>query len=269
MENNQFISFKNAKIFYRVTGKGKTVALIHGFGEDGNIWNDTVETLKSNFRVIVPDIPGSGKSTILKEENTQISINDYAEVIINVLQNESIDNCSVIGHSMGGYIALAIAEKYNEVLNGFGLFHSTAFQDNEERKQSRLKSIEFLQTHDAISFLKTSIAGLFAEKFKQEHADIVEKLIDGGRSFSSEILIQYQTAMMSRPERTSVLQKTKLPVLFIIGEKDQSIPLQQSLTQCHIPSLSSVYILPNAGHMGMLEERELSTDAIISYLNNI
>ena len=98
MENNQFISFKNAKIFYRVTGKGKTVVLIHGFGEDGNIWNDTVETLRSNFRVIVPDIPGSGKSTILKEENTQISMEDYAEVIIRVLENESIDNCSVIGH---------------------------------------------------------------------------------------------------------------------------------------------------------------------------
>ena len=88
MENNQFISFKNSTIFYRVSGKGKTVVLVHGFGEDGNIWNDTVETLKNNFRVIVPDIPGSGKSTILKEENTQISIDDYAEVIIHVLKNE-------------------------------------------------------------------------------------------------------------------------------------------------------------------------------------
>ena len=269
MENHQFIPFKNSTVFYSISGQGKTVVLIHGFGEDGNIWNETVKKLKNNFRVIVPDIPGSGKSTILKDENTQISIDDYAEVIIHILGNESVTTCAVIGHSMGGYIALAIAEKYPEILTGFGLFHSTAFADNEERKQARLKSIDFIQTNDAISFLRTSIPGLFADKFKKEHAEVIEKLIDAGMSFSSETLIQYQKAMLNRPERKRLLQKTNLPVLFIIGEKDQAIPLQQSLAQCHLPSIASVHILPNAGHMGMLEEGELCTDAIISFLSNV
>ncbi|MEP6595192.1 MAG: alpha/beta hydrolase [Ginsengibacter sp.] len=269
MENNKFIPFKNSTIFYRVSGQGKTVVLIHGFGEDGNIWNDIVKKLKNDFRVIVPDIPGSGRSTILKDEDTPILIDDYAEVIIHVLKNEPENNFVIIGHSMGGYIALAIAEKSPEILNGFGLFHSTAFGDDEERKKARLKSIDFIQTHDAISFLRTSIPGLFADKFKQEHADVVEKLIDAGRSFSNETLIQYQRAMLSRPERKRVLQKTDLPVLFIIGEKDQAIPLKQSLTQCHLPSIASVHILTNAAHMGMLEESELCTNAVISFLNNV
>jgi len=269
MENHQFIPFKNSTVFYNVSGQGKTVVLIHGFGEDGNIWNDIVKELKNNFRVIVPDLPGSGKSTILKDENTPISIDDYAKVIINILRNESVSNCTIIGHSMGGYITLAIAEKYPEILNGFGLFHSTAFADNEERKQGRLKSIEFIQTHDAISFLRTSIPGLFADKFKQEHANVVEKVIDAGISFSKETLIQYQRAMLNRPERREVLQQTNLPVLFIIGEKDQAIPLQQSLAECHLPSTASMLILPNGGHMGMLEESELCTDTIISFLKNV
>ncbi|MEO7393473.1 MAG: alpha/beta hydrolase [Chitinophagaceae bacterium] len=269
MENNQFIPFKNSTIFYRVCGEGKTVVLIHGFGEDGNIWNDIIKSLKNNFRVIVPDIPGSGRSTILKNENSETSIDDYAEAIINILKNESVSDCTVIGHSMGGYITLAIAEKYPETLHAFGLFHSTAFADNEERKQTRLKSTEFIKSHDAISFLTTSLPGLFADKFKQEHNDVIEKLIDASRSFSSETLIQYQKAMISRPDRTAVLQKTKLQVLFIIGEKDQVIPLQQSLAQCHFPSIASVHILPNAAHMGMLEESKLCTDIIISFLNNV
>ena len=145
----------------------------------------------------------------------------------------------------------------------------TAFADNEERKQARLKSIDFIQTHDAISFLRTSIPGLFADRFKKEHAEVVEKLIDAGTSFSNETLVQYQKAMLNRPERKRTLQKTNLPVLFIIGEKDQAIPLQQSLAQCHLPAIASVHILPNAGHMGMLEESELCTDAVISFLNNV
>ena len=170
---------------------------------------------------------------------------------------------------MGGYITLAIAEKYSEMLHSIGLLHSTAFADNEERKQSRLKSIEFIKNNGAISFLRTSLPGLFADKFTQEHNDVVEKLIDAGRSFSSEILIQYQRAMMSRPDRIAVLQKTILPVLFIVGEKDPLIPLQQSLAQCHFPSTASVHILPNSAHAGMLEESELCIDAIKSFLKNV
>jgi pimeloyl-ACP methyl ester carboxylesterase len=269
MENNQFISFKNSSIFYSIKGHGKTVMLIHGFGEDGNIWNELVSKLKNNFRLIIPHLPGSGKSTILKTENGKTSIDDYAEAMIQILKNESVINCTVIGHSMGGYITLSIAEKYPKILTGFGLFHSTAFTDNEEKKQTRLKSINFIQAHDGMSFLRTSIPGLFADKFKQEHPGTIEKLIDAGQSFSSETLIQYQKAMIDRPDRMTLLQTTTLPVLFIIGEKDQSIPLQQSLQQCHLPVLAHIHILPNAAHMGMLEESELCTDIITSYLQNV
>ena len=269
MENHQFITIKNSTVFYRVSGQGKTVVLLHGFGEDGNIWNDIEKKLKNNFRIIIPDIPGSGKSGLLKNENKPVEIDDYAEVVRGILKNESVDSCTVIGHSMGGYITLAIAEKYPEILNGFGLFHSTAFADNEERKQTRLKSIEFIQSHDAMSFLSTSIPGLFADKFKEEHAEVIQKLVDSLRYFSGETLIQYQKAMMNRPDRKPVLQTTAVPVLFIAGEKDPAIPLQQSLAECHLPSITSVHILPDVGHMGMLEQGELCTDIIKSFLKNV
>src|SRR5450432_4192356 len=105
MRNGRFISSKNATIFYRVYGTGKAVVLIHGFGEDGNIWAWLTGKLKNNFHVIVPDLPGSGKSKMLKD-NEQISIDDYAEVIVDILKKESLDKCTIIGHSMGGYITL-------------------------------------------------------------------------------------------------------------------------------------------------------------------
>ncbi len=269
MENIQTTKYNNSTIFYRVSGQGKTVVLLHGFGEDGNIWNYLATNLEDNFKVIIPDLPGSGKSELLNGEEKEITINNYAKVVMHILEKENVSTCTVVGHSMGGYITLAIAENYPDILNGFGLFHSSAFADNEEKIQARLKSIEFLKTNDAASFLKTSTPGLFADKFKHEYPDVIEKLIESGKHFSTQALIQYYQAMINRPERLEVLKQTTLPVLFIIGEKDQAIPLQQSLAQCHLPSISYVHILSNAGHMGMLEEKELCNNIVTSFLNNL
>ncbi len=269
MKQSKSLIYKNAFVSYSIIGKGNTVVLLHGFGEDGNIWNHLADELKNNFQVIIPDIPGSGKSTILKDDNTLISIDDYAEVIIKILEKEVVTKCSIIGHSMGGYITLAFAEKYPKLLNGFGLFHSSAFADTDERKQARLKSIKYLQKNNPVPFLKKSIPDLFTDQYKQKHWDVIENLINAGKSFSSQALIQYQQAMISRPDRIKVLQNAEVPILFIIGEKDKAILLQISLAQCHLPVKSHIHILKNSAHMGMLEEKKISTDAIISLLRNI
>jgi pimeloyl-ACP methyl ester carboxylesterase len=268
MENNRFTSFKNATLFYRVYGTGKAVVLIHGFGEDGSIWNYLAGELKNNFLVIVPDLPGSGRSTFLEAGDEEISMDDYAEVIIHILKKETLDECTIIGHSMGGYITLAIADKHPELLRGFGLFNSTAFADSEDKKRVRLKSIEFIEKNNAVSFLRASIPGLFADKFKQAHINDIEKLIDSVKYFAAEALIQYCRAMISRPDRIKVLQTTALPVLFIIGEKDPAIPLEKSLAQCHLPSVAYVHILPGIGHMGMMEDKELCKGIVLEYLNS-
>lgn len=269
METSKCIVFKNSNIFYTDYGTGKTVVLIHGFGEDGKVWNYLADNLKGNYRIIIPDLPGSGKSDMLNQESAPVSIDDYAEVIISIVKNESLDKCTILGHSMGGYIALAIAEKHPEILIGFGLINSTAFCDSEEKKKDRIKTIQFLQDNSAISFLVTSIPGLFADKFKQQHAEEVDELIDSTKYFTSKALIEYTAAMMNRPEKINLLKSTCLPVLFIVGEKDPVILLQKSLEQCHLPVTSFVHILPEVGHMAMIEEKKLSAAIITSYLDNL
>jgi len=274
MENSKFIQYKNKSIHYRVFGKGEPVVLVHGFGEDGNIWNELIKDLQNNFHLIVPDIPGSGKSEMLDGD---ISIEDYADVIKEILANElsevsptggDLEGAVVvmIGHSMGGYITLAFAEKYPELLNGFGLFHSSAFADDEEKKQTRRKAIDFIKANGAYAFLRTSIPNLFAGK---QHLKEMEDLIEDGKKFSSEVLIQYSYAMINRPDRTEILKTFCKPVLFIIGEKDNAIPLQASLQQCHLPAIAHVHILQNAGHMGMVEETITGKKIIEAFIQNI
>jgi pimeloyl-ACP methyl ester carboxylesterase len=158
---DKIISYQNKKLHYRVYGQGKPVVLVHGFGETNEVWKNQIDYLKEKCRLLVPDLPGSGRSELISD----MSVEGLAEPIHEIIHEENIDECTMIGHSMGGYVTLAFAEKYWNHLNAFGLFHSTAFADSEEKKAARRKGIEFINQHGAFEFLKTSIPNLFSPAY--------------------------------------------------------------------------------------------------------
>ncbi len=259
--------YQTATIFYRIEGKGKPVVLLHGFGEDGHIWDQQVDFLKQHCMLVIPDLPGSGRSTIMGHETSDTSIDDYAGCIHALLQHEKMAPCMMLGHSMGGYITLAFAEKYPSLLCGFGLIHSTAFADNEEKKQNRSRGIELMRKYGGYHFLKTTIPNLFGEQFKKEHSGKVEELISTSASFSTIALQQYYHAMMERPDRTHVLKSNPLPVLFVIGTADVAAPLQDVLQQTHLPLKSYIHILEGVGHMGMWEATAQLNQYLLAYIS--
>jgi pimeloyl-ACP methyl ester carboxylesterase len=257
--------YQNKKIFYRCSGKGNPVMLVHGFGEESSVWNKQATTLENNYKLIVPDLPGSGRSDMIDD----MSMEGMAEVLHSIIHEENIERCTVIGHSMGGYIALALVENYWNHVNAFGLFHSTAFADSEEKKAVRKKGIEFIKQHGAFEFLKTTTPNLFSPDTKSEKPEMITDFIKPLSQFSSEVLIAYYEAMMQRPDRVSLLENTSCPVLFIAGKYDAAIPLNDVLKQCHLPEKSYFHILKKSGHMGMTEE-PLNTNRILEefLLNN-
>ena len=273
MEEKNF-QYKGSEIYYRSIGQGKPVILLHGFGEDGTVWERQVTALQNNYRLIIPDLPGSGKSLLVANAN----IETYAVIIkelVNIELSQAIQNggdlanVSLIGHSMGGYIALAFAEKYPQYLNSLGLFHSSAFADADEKKATRKKAIEFILENGALTFLKTSIPGLFNETFAVENESVISSLISKATNFTDAALVQYYEAMIARPDRILVLKNFTKPVLFIIGEHDKAVPLQSSLEQCYLPAISHVHILENAAHMGMYEQTEKANMALINFLSEV
>jgi len=250
-------------------GTGKPVVLLHGFAEDGDIWTYQADFLKDEFKLIIPDIPGSGRSQLV----TNADIDTYAEIIKVILDMECLEtplHCigeiTMIGHSMGGYITLAFAEEYPQYLDSFGLFHSSAFADNEEKKATRTKAIDFINDKGPDAFLKTSIPGLFTKTYADENPDSINGLIAKGKNFSAAALVQYYKAMIARPDRTAVLKTFPKPILFIMGEYDNAIPLQSSLQQCYLPIQSNVSLLDQSAHMGMWEEMEKSNQILHQFL---
>ncbi|MBA2248789.1 MAG: alpha/beta hydrolase [Chitinophagaceae bacterium] len=269
------ILYNTASIYYTVNGSGKTVVLLHGFGEDGSIWKYQADQLQKNFRVIVPDLPGWGRSEMLNEK--EISIEVYSEIIKKILDQEldtsaipaGHDKVALIGHSMGGYIAMGFAEKYPENLNGLGLFHSTSFADTTEKIKTRLKGIEFIKNNGAVAFLKTSVPGLFTGHFKEKYPAVINKLLSKGIQYLPETLIQYYQAMIKRPDRTEVLKDIRCPVLFISGEKDLAVPIQYNLQECQLPAVAYIHIFDSVAHMAMLEEKNKSCEYLHDYLKNL
>ena len=300
------LKYKESSIFYRVYGHGRPVMLVHGFGETGDVWKEQVKYLETKFRLIVPDLPGSGRSEMIPD----MSVEGMAETLKEILDNESplqtspqggglaaskdqlIEKsvlkegakisessqvsplggdlegarASLIGHSMGGYITLAFVEKYGESLSSFGLFHSSAYADSEEKKTVRRKGIAFIKEHGAFEFLKTSTPNLFSPRFKEEFPEIVKEFIQSLNNFLPESLVSYYESMIKRPDRTAVLKKTQMPVLFIMGEFDNAVPMQDSLEQSHLPERTYINILHRSGHMGMMEESDKSNRLLEEFL---
>lgn len=242
--------YNDVSVSYRKSGQGTPVILIHGFGEDSSIWSKQIEFLSTHCLVIAPDIPGSGASEALPGD---ASIEDFALVMQALTEHEQLERCIMFGHSMGGYVTLAYAEKFPDKLSGFGLVHSSAFADSAEKKQNRLRGIEMIGAYGGASFLRTTIPNLFAADFKRNHPDQVDALIEQSASFADRPLQQYYKAMMERPDRTAVLSGSKTPILFIIGTDDVAAPLKDVLQQASLPNSSYIHVHRNVGHMGMWE----------------
>ena len=121
------------------TGGNKPVLVfLHGFCENKQIWEQFTQPLQANYRLILIDLPGFGDNTVPRPDYTMES---GAVYVREVLTSLAIQKCVLIGHSMGGYVGLAFAEKYPELLLGLVLFHSSALPDSAEKKENRNKTI--------------------------------------------------------------------------------------------------------------------------------
>ncbi|MHB1921635.1 MAG: alpha/beta fold hydrolase [Chitinophagaceae bacterium] len=238
---------------YQDLGKGFPVMLVHGFPEDGGVFQRLGSYLQKDFRVLIPDLPGSGGSTLPATPLTMEIMAGYLEEIIRA---EQISSSIMIGHSMGGYVTIAYAQKYPGKLKGFGFFHSSGLADTEEKKMLRQKSVEWMNRHGGEPFVRQMIPGLFGKKFREEHPKEVDLLISKSAKMKTTSLVAYYQAMMGRPDRTHLLKETQVPVLFLLGTADEILPLNQGLAQAALPSVSALHLLEQVGHMGMLESEE-------------
>lgn len=236
-------------ISYTVKGKGTPVILLHGFPMDRTVWNDLTDVLQNFCQVYTPDLPGFGQSPIL---NAGFTLDAVADALLIWMDELALKNVIIIGHSLGGYVALAMVEKAPERFSGLGLIHSTSYPDSDEKKESRSKTIDFIHRNGVLAFTSNFIQPLFA---KPDHP-AVERVRQLAMKSTSDAVVGYLQAMRDRPARESVLKHFSKPILLLGGELDKGIPaltLENQAGYCLNPHL---FIIPGVAHMGMFEAPE-------------
>jgi pimeloyl-ACP methyl ester carboxylesterase len=263
------MSYSGGQMSYTMEGSGQPIILLHGFGESGSIWDLQTQRLAHDYLVIIPDLPGSGLSP-RPDDGTFETLEAFADLLRMLMDAESLSTCTLIGHSMGGYIALAFAEKYPDRLNALGLFHSTALADSDQRKTLRQKGIKFMHEHGAPAFLQEVIPGLYADAFRQHQPESVHKHISSSVDWATaEVLGGYYRAMMARPDRKNVLSDFKGPVLFILGAMDKTVVLEETLPQTKIPRNAYVQVMESVAHMGMREDPGRTCEMLLDFMTQV
>lgn len=243
-------------------GNGYPVVLLHGFCEKNTCFNKQVFLLKEHYKVICPDLPGSGKS----EHHISTSIEAMADAVYETLTHSGIKKCVLIGHSMGGYVAMVFAKKYAHLLDGFGLLHSVATPDDEERKQKRVQAQRTIAEKGVVFYARQFIPPMFKAGTEES---MIAPYLDEADTFSAEGLTAQLEAMKNREDHTDVLKQTVLPVFFGIGKFDSLIPEDKMLQQAITCKQSYAAYLPESGHMGHIEQDELTAKHIAHFVDGV
>jgi pimeloyl-ACP methyl ester carboxylesterase len=244
--------------------KAKQVVLLHGFLEEGSMWDALAKSLSKTHKVIVPDLIGFGKSEI-PTPKSEISMEGYAEDVYEMLRKEKVKKCIMLGHSMGGYVTLHFAEKYPDMLSAFGLINSHCFEDTPEKKTNRKKGIEFIRKHGTKPFVTELYHSMFHESFLKTNKSLVNLLMAKALKYSPEALMLANAAMMKRKGKEDVLKNAKVPVLFINGKEDQTAPLELTLKQASFPSIAHVHFFAGCKHMSVFERKRETIKMIAGF----
>ncbi len=232
-------------------GNGPTLVFLHGFCESLEIWKDFVPPLSERYRILTVDLPGFGKSPMLDAGFTIDKVADAVNSWVNKIQ---LTDIVIIGHSLGGYVALSLAERHGERLRGICLFHSTVFPDSEEKKENRNKVAKFVRDHGVLPYVDTFVPGLFANK---SDIHIPEAHLIAAQT-NQATLTGYLAAMRDRPDRSGWWKDSELSKLIIAGKEDTLVPLKASKEMAQIGRNLQYFELEQTAHMGFFEAKSES-----------
>ena len=252
------------KLSYNLQGKGTVIVLIHGFLEDAGMWDDIIAKGFEGYSTLTVDLPGFGASPIHKD----YSIEDFAEKILVLLSELNIDQYFLFGHSMGGYIALAMMEKKAAGVLGFGLIHSHPFADSLEGKEKRQRAIDFINKFGSTLYIKQVLPLLFPKSFATSNRFLLERLVFRASKYPAKGISNALAAMKNRPDRQHVLKELAIPFLAIIGKKDELLPTEDLLKQASLAPITQAELIVNAGHMGPFEQPVVLNKIIKAFIQN-
>jgi len=244
-------------LHYELFGEGPITIFLHGFLESSTMWEPLNLTELPGTKLLI-DLPGHGKSP-LSDPSEIPSMKFMADEVGRVLANLKIDSYRVLGHSMGGYVALELFANTPKGIskpNHVTLLNSNCWSDSEAKRADRLRVAEIAFSGKEL-FINEAIPNLFArpEEFQKEIAALKQE----AKAMSSEAIAYAALAMRTRTDYTELVLKNPACFKIIHGALDRLVSveeLHQRLMLAAGQAAPEIIILPNAGHMAHWEATE-------------
>lgn len=239
------------------------MVFLHGFLENHTMWDSFLPVLSKRNRIITIDLLGHGKTGCLGYVHT---MEDMATAVQSVLSSLHVRKAVFIGHSMGGYVALAFAELYPKNVKGIILLNSTAKADSEERKQNRDRAVKSVKQNDS-NFISLSIGNLFSPDNREKLNFEIENVKKEALKTPLQGIIAALEGMKIRKDRVSLLYMASYSTMIILGQKDPVLNYEETLEQLK-NTKTELISLPD-GHMSVIENKEATLKALTEFMKRI
>lgn len=254
------IEYKGTTLYYNQVGAGETVVLLHGFLESSTMWYDLIPQLSKTHHIVCMDLLGHGQTGCLGYIH---SMEQMAEAVNAVLKHLKIEQAIFIGHSMGGYVALAFAELFPKKVTGLCLMNSTALDDSPEKKQNRDRAIEAIKQNHK-TFIRLSIANLFRPKNRVVFSNEIQQITKEALQFPVQGIIAALEGMKIRKNRVQLFRGASYKKMMIIGRKDPALHYETLIEQAKDSDIEVVEF-PD-GHMSYIENKQENTYKIMYFI---
>ena len=241
----------------------RCVVLLHGYLESLLVWEEFIPYLYKHVRVVTLDLPGHGISVVAGEVHTMEYL---ADTVADGLRALGIARCTAVGHSMGGYVALALCERHPELLDGVVLLSSTPNPDTPEKAENRRREIALVRAGRKDTLARVAPEAGFAEENRPRMKDAIEDLAEQVFVTEDEGIVALLNGMIARKDQNDMLRASKVPQLFILGRRDGYIPVETAERMAAAHPQARVAWLEHSGHMGFLEEPEATAQAILGFV---
>ena len=225
------------------------LVLIHGYPLDRSMWYGVIAALGSGVRVIAPDLRGFGKAAPAEGEP---EIEAMAEDVLQLLMAEKIERAVIAGMSMGGYVALALADMDSSRVGGLALVNSQVYADTDETRASRREMIKIIRAEGPGAAAQAAIPKLFAPA-RASDPDFQRFAIEGADKAGVGGLTWALEAMARRPDRSLVIADAEYPVLILHSTEDRFIPLEKAQQMATLNPEAHLKVINGAGHCAAIE----------------
>ncbi len=239
-----------------------TIVFLHGFAESREVWTEFTRPFPAGYRLLAPNLPGHGTNLAPVPD---FSMEAQARHVVEYLnQKNASEPVLLVCHSMGGYVALALAERYPSRVAGLALINSTALPDTDEKRQNREKNIGFVERHGVDKFMDSFVRPLFAPANRDRLAEARELLEEIGKATPAATFAGALRGMAARPDRTAVLAQAEYPVLLVAGKHDVAVHFDDSVRQAALPATGAALFLEGSGHLAYLEQPDETRRAVLA-----